>query len=101
MKTTQAMIALCLGEQYIYFNVLEISSFRRGEIEVFAPLKFYPALVDSFLPTFRDSSSIPYSGVKQTNLSGVKSQQHKVLKDKKFVLLGQDVKCLIVKHFDS
>jgi len=46
------MIALCPGEQYINFNVLQISSFHRREIEVFVPLKFYPALVDSFLPMF-------------------------------------------------
>lgn len=68
------MIALCPGEQYINFNVLEISCFRRDEIEVFDPLKFYPALVNNFLPTFRYSLSIPYSGVKRAKLSGVKSQ---------------------------
>jgi len=81
--------------------VLEISSFRSGEIEVFAPLKFYPALVDSFLPTFRDSPSIPYSGVKWTNLSGVNSQQNEVLKDTKCVLFGQDITFLNVNRFDS
>jgi hypothetical protein len=71
MKTSEEMIALCPGEQYINFNVLEILSFRRSEIEVFAPPKFYPVLVDSFLPTFRHRPSIPYSGVKRTSLSGV------------------------------
>jgi len=74
MKTSQAMIALCPGEQYINFNVLQISSLHLCKVEVFAPLKFYAALVDSFLPAFRDSLLIPYSGVKRTNLSGVKSQ---------------------------
>jgi hypothetical protein len=74
MKTSQATIALCPGEQYINFIVLQISNFHCGEIEVFDPPKFYQVLVDTFLPTFRDSLLIPYSEVKRTKLSGVKSQ---------------------------
>jgi hypothetical protein len=45
----------------------EISGFRRGVVEVFALLGYCAAYVGSYLPTFRDSLSVPSSRVKQSN----------------------------------
>ena len=63
-------VDMLLGDEKKHCVLCVISGFRREVNENCALLGYYTASSASFLPTFRDIPSVPFSGTKNPNKNG-------------------------------